>query len=115
MNAKIQIIALLVSFIYGCLFFLLAKINNKIIEKQKKIYRSLISILFMCNIVLLYIIIIFKINNGKFHIYFFIMITLGYIFSIHLSQKLLKNVKCRALIEKIKQKCYTKLKIGVNK
>lgn len=110
MNAKTQIIALLISFLYGCFFFLTNKLNKKIIEKQKRIYRSLIQILFMCNIVLLYIIIIFKINNGKFHIYFFFMIALGYIFGIHLSNNLLKNVKCPPFIEKIKKKCYTKEK-----
>ena len=61
----------------------------------------------MYNIVLIYIIIIFKINNGMFHLYFFIMISLGFYSNIKLTKKMLNNVKCRSIIEKIKKKCYT--------
>lgn len=81
MNAKIQIICLLVSFLYGMLIFLFYKINNIITKKQKRFYRSLITMLFIYNIVLLYIIIIFKINNGSFHLYFFLMMILGICFT----------------------------------
>lgn len=107
MDAKTQIIVLLFSYFYGFFFFYLAYINKKIIDKKNKIYRSLITTLFMYNIVLIYIIIIYKINNGKFHIYFFIMIIIGFITSIKFQKKLLKNVKLRSLLEKRKKKCYT--------
>lgn len=107
MDAKTQIIVLLFSYIYGFFFFYLAYLNKKIINSKQKIYRSLITILFMYNIVLLYIIIIFKINNGKFHPYLFIMIILGFYSGFKLTKKLLKNVKLLSLLEKIKKKCYT--------
>lgn len=107
MDAKTQIIVLLFSYFYGFFFFYLAYINKKIIDKQNRIYRSIITILMMYNIVLLYIIIIYKINNGKFHLYFFIMLILGFYSSIKLTKKMLKNVKLLCLLEKIKKKCYT--------
>lgn len=107
MDAKTQIIVLLFSYFYGFFFFSLSYLNKKIIDKKSKLYRSLINILFIYNIVLLYIIIIYKLNNGNFHPYFFIMIVLGFYSSIKLTKKLLKNVKLRLLLEKIKKKCYT--------
>jgi len=110
MDAKTQIIVLLFSFIYGFFFFSLSYLNKKIIDKKNKIYRSLITILFIYNIVLLYIIIVYKLNNGKFHPYFFIMLSLGFYSSIKLTKRLLKNVKLRLFLEKIKNKCYTNKK-----
>lgn len=110
MNAKIQILSLGISFIYGIIFFYLSKLNNSIIKDKKRLYRSIITILYMCNIVLLYIIIIFKINNGKFHIYFFFMIILGFIIGLNIQKRMLKNVKFRSFIDKLKKKCYTKEK-----
>lgn len=107
MNAEIQLITLAVSYLYGFFFYYLYKINYQIIKKKKRFYQSLITILFMYNIVLIYIIIIFKINNGMFHLYFFIIISLGFYSNIKLTKKMLNNVKCRSIIEKIKKKCYT--------
>ena len=61
----------------------------------------------MYNIVLIYIIIIFNINNGIFHPYFFILILLGFYTNIKLTKKMLKNVKFRRLIAKMQKKWYT--------
>lgn len=107
MNATIQLITLGISYLYGFLFYYLYKINGKLIKAKKRFYQSLITILFMYNIVLLYIIIIFNVNHGIFHPYFFIMIALGFYTSLKLTKKMLKNVKCRSFIEKIILKWYT--------
>ncbi len=107
MTSKIQIIILTISFLYGFIFYYLFKLNSKIINNQKIIYRSLTTMLFMFNIVLLYIIIIYKINNGSFHLYFLLMIILGFIININFTKKLQKNGKFRQLVAKLKQICYT--------
>lgn len=107
MDAKTQIIVLIFSYLYGFFVFYSSYINKRIIDKQNKIYRSLITILFMYNIVLIYIIMTYKINNGKFHPYFFIMIILGFYSSIKLTKTMLKNVKIMQLLEKTKKKWYT--------
>ena len=107
MNAHLQLLSLGASFLYGFIFYYLIKLNYKLIKNQKKFYQSLITILFMYNVVLLYIIIIFKLNNGIFHLYFFIMITLGFLSNLKLTQKVLKNVKFHSFIANIKKKCYT--------
>ena len=72
MYIKIQIISILVSFIYGMFIYILMRFNNMF----KGIIKDL---LFIYDMVILYIIIIYKINQGIFHIYFFISLTLGYL------------------------------------
>lgn len=96
----VQLFTLSVSYLFSFLFYYLYKLNYIIIKNKKRFYQSLITILFMYNIVLIYIILIYKINNGIFHIYFFIMIILGFITNIKVTKKMLKNVKCRCLLKK---------------
>ncbi len=102
MDAKTQIIVLLFSYFYGFILYDLFLINNSF--KVKGIYKSLIMMLFIYNIVLLYIILVFKINNGNFHIYFFIMMILGFMMSIRFTKKLVNSVKFKQLLEKKKKK-----------
>lgn len=107
MTATTQIICLLFSFFYGLFFFFTWGINSLIIKTKKRRYRSLISILFMCNIVLIYLIILYKINFGAFHIYFLFMIILGFLTGIKIRKLLSNNVKLQIFIAKVKKKCYT--------
>ena len=58
-------------------------------------------------IVLFAVIMIFNINSGIFHPYFFIMIALGFYTNIKISKKMSTNVKFRLFIEKVSQKWYT--------
>lgn len=104
MDAKTQIIVLLFSYFYGFIFYDLALLNGYIIKFKKKIFRSVTTILFIYNVVLLYIILVFKINNGNFHIYFFIMMVLGFLCSVKVNKLLLNNVKFCSLLEKKKKK-----------
>lgn len=110
MTAKTQIIVLLFSCFYGLIFTFLYYLHNHIIKKKKRVFRSLATILFMYNIVLIYLILLFKLNNGQFHIYFFLMIIIGYLIGNKLLKILLSNVKYREFIAKRKKKCYTKTK-----
>lgn len=79
MNIKIQIITLLFSFLYGIFFSFFLSLNYKFIYSNKKIFRTVISFLVVVISVLIYFIILKKINYGIFHIYEILMITLGFI------------------------------------
>ncbi len=79
MNSGIQIISLLVSFFYGIIFNVLTIYNFKVIKKYNSIIKNIITIMFILDIVIIYMIIIYKINKGYFHIYFILMVILGYI------------------------------------
>ncbi len=79
MNIKIQITTLLFSFLYGIFFSFFLSLNYKFIYSNKKIFRTVISFLVVVISVLIYFIILKKINYGIFHIYEILMITLGFI------------------------------------
>lgn len=110
MDAKTQIIVLIFSYVYGLIFYDLFLLNNYISKDKKRIFKCVTAMLFIYNIVLLYIILVFKMNNGNFHVYFMLMIMLGFGSNIRLTKYLLNNVKFLSLLEKVKKKCYTKKK-----
>ncbi len=112
MSVKIQIIVLIFSYIYGFIFYYLNKVNYQITTKEKIIYRSITTMLFIYNIVLIYLLILFKINNGNFHLYFFLLMIIGFINAYQMSNKLIKAKKVQDLLAKFKKKCYIKKNRG---
>ena len=85
MNVSIQILCLLISFIYGMFIY----ISYNSIKK----YNIFINLLYVYIIVITYIIIIYKINKGIFHIYFYLLIILGYLFMSRYVKKMLNILK----------------------
>lgn len=86
MTLKIQIISLIVSFLYGILFSWILNINYKLIYNSKK-YISIVGtfVFIICNS-LLYFLILMKINHGIIHIYCLLALLIGFIlehFFIH--------------------------------
>ena len=79
MNIKLQITTLLFSFLYGIFFSFFLSLNYKFIYSNKRVFRTVISFLVVVVSVLLYFIILKKINYGIFHIYEVLMIILGVI------------------------------------
>lgn len=79
MNIKLQIITLIFSFFYGVFFSFFLSLNYKVIYNDKKVFKIISSLFFVIVCVLLYFIILRKINNGIFHIYEILMIILGVI------------------------------------
>ena len=78
MNIKLQIITLLVSFLYGIFFSFFLGLNYKYIYSDKKIFKTIISFLVIVISVLLYFIILKKINYGIFHVYEILALTIGF-------------------------------------
>ena len=78
MSVHIQLVCIVVSFLYGILLKLLNTIN-RLLLKKKNIYINIIcNFIYTYFIVLLYVIIIYKINRGIFHIYFIVVLIIGY-------------------------------------
>ena len=82
MDVIIQILCILISFIYGIFINLFIGFNKKIINKHNLLYEIIFRLIITLLVVLLYVIIIYKINKGIFHIYFIIMVFIGYIISL---------------------------------
>ena len=78
MSLNIQIMSFFVSFIYGVLFEILLNFSSRILYSSKLFVKIIGSFLFSLFSSLLYFIILFKINYGVLHIYFFLCIILGY-------------------------------------
>ena len=78
MNIKLQIETLLVSFLYGIFFSFFLGLNYKYIYSDKKIFKIIISFLLIGINVLLYFIILKKINYGIFHVYEILALTTGF-------------------------------------
>ena len=96
MDVKIQLTCMLVSFLYGIFIRIVTIINKRINNNKNLIIHTIIDLLFVYIIVLLYVIIIYKINEGIFHIYFLFLVLLGYILSnkyVNFTIQHLKNIK----------------------
>lgn len=79
MNSYIQLICLISSFWYGVLVYYANKVNIFIIEKKNIVIKYLLSIIYIFNISLLFIIFLYKLNSGVLHYYFILFIIIGYI------------------------------------
>ena len=93
MDINIQIKTLLVSFVYGIFFSFFLELNYKFIYSDKKIFKIIISFLIVILNVLLYFIILKKVNNGIFHIYEILSLSLGFIIENWLSGIIAKKYK----------------------
>ena len=80
----IQIKSILFSFIYGIFFEFMYKINYKFLLPNNLFLKIIINMLFIIDNVLLYFILISKINGGILHLYFFIFLILGVLFYLYL-------------------------------
>ena len=79
MNINIQFL----SFIYGVFVFFLFTLHWHYVRKLPFFLQCFFSVLLGLDIALLYIYLLFSINNGVFHLYFVFMLFLGIIFSFY--------------------------------
>lgn len=79
MSLKLQIISLIVSFLYGIFFSFLLNINYKIIYNNSKLIKIIGTFIFIIANSLLYFYILLKINNGIVHIYLLLSLLMGFI------------------------------------
>lgn len=86
-----QIRSLFFSFIYGMFFSFTLKINYKYLISNNLFFKIVLSFLFILDHVLLYFILISRINNGIIHIYFFFFFILGLLFYIYLFDRKMLN------------------------
>lgn len=93
MDYKLQLLSFVVSFIFGIVFYLGNRLNSYLIKNEKLIFKYINTFLFIIDFVLLYIVLIYKVNQGIFHIYFIIIAVLGYILALSQFEKSKKYVK----------------------
>jgi|LSQX01.2.fsa_nt_gb hypothetical protein len=79
MAIDIQLKSLFFSLLYGCVFSFLLRLNYKYLYKGPLLLKVAINIVFVLDNVLLYFIVLKRINEGIIHGYFVLMILLGFI------------------------------------
>jgi len=104
MALNIQINSFVFSFLFGIFFYLLININKKYLFYSKVYVKIIISFLFIFNNVLIYFIILKKVNNGIIHPYFFLVILVGCIFGNFVYKKIFTKIKSKWYNKKAKSK-----------
>ena len=89
MSVILQIWTILFSILFGLFFYFLSCIHFKYISSNSTIFRIFITFLFVLDSVLLYVTVLYHLNNGIFHFYFLMSVLIGY----YIGKTLHKNVK----------------------
>lgn len=87
MNSNMQLLSFLVSFIFGIIFYFLTIINFKLIEHLKKYVQNILTFIYVLDMIIIYIIIFYNLNKGYFHIYFILMVFVGFFFGYLINKK----------------------------
>ncbi len=85
MVISLQLKTFLFSFLYGIFFGMMSIWHFSFIKNTPKFYQLLFTFVFILDIVLGYILIMYKLNLGMFHIYFLLFLLGGYMgaFPLH--------------------------------
>lgn len=95
MNSYLQLYSFIISFFYGNIFFVLTRFNFYIIEGLNKFLKIFITFVYTMDIVIIYSIIMYKINNGNLHIYFISTVLIGFLagYFLNIDRLLIKFIK----------------------
>ncbi len=78
MRIEIQLICFFISFLYGMLINFSMRVHRKLLKKTYWVSKILIYFLATFIMVIMYVDVLFFINNGNFHVYFMFMIIFGF-------------------------------------
>lgn len=92
-NLDIQIMTLVVSFFYGIFFSFMVCFNEKYLYQKNLLFRILFTFLFIFVNVLIYFILIKKVNHAILHPYALGMIVIGFCLFHHFYSKVAKHFK----------------------
>lgn len=102
MSSYLQLLSFFVSLVFGILFYYVTIINFKIIESLKKYLKHIITFIYVLDVIVIYIIIFYKLNKGYFHIYFLLMVILGYFVGFLTNKKILSKINVNKIFRRWK-------------
>lgn len=104
MKVSLQIISLIINFIYGFSLFYLSYLNYLFIKKEPLIVKILITLVFMLDYTIIYLIIFYKLTSGMMHIYYLLLFILGYFIGYKVKDKnIIKKIKLSKRVVKKKK------------
>ena len=80
MRLSVQIYSFISSFLFGCGFYYLLDVFNRLMSKFNLVLKIIFSFVFIISMACIYFLILLFVNNGVVHVYFFLSILVGYIF-----------------------------------
>ncbi len=80
MDEVTQLLSFLVSFLFGFGFHFLTQFHFKVTETYPMFLKYVTTLLFILNIVLIYLLSMYYLNCGVIHIYFVFFVFLGFLF-----------------------------------
>ncbi len=95
MDEITQLISFFVSFLFGMGFHFFSDYHFKIISKYSMWFQYLITFLFIIDTVLSYILLMYHVNYGVFHVYFLAFVFLGFFMFSFLQ----KNIKLKTFFQ----------------
>lgn len=101
MTAYKTLSILFINFIYGIVFFYLSILNYKLFFKDQALIKLIMFILFTIDNVFIYLIIIYKLNYGIFHIYYLFCFIMGFLLANYIKYKMLNL--CKVVFKKRKR------------
>lgn len=93
MTLEIQLLSLIFSFAFGIILSYLYNISYNMLNHEKLKYKILINILMFLDMFLIYFILLKIINNGVIHLYFLLVLFLGFCLFVNKSINLRKLLK----------------------
>ena len=96
MSSYLQVLSFLVSFLFGVFFYLLSRYNKYILKSKNVFIKYLVTLVFVIDMVILYVYFMYKINYGNIHKYFVLLVIIGYIFMHKFYNK------CKHYVKRIK-------------
>lgn len=106
MPSNMQLLSFLVSFIFGICFYFFTIINFKLIEKLKRYIQHIITFIYVIDIIIIYIIIIYRLNKGYFHIYFILIVFVGFFVGFILNKKIISKIDVKRFFKNWKTNGY---------
>ncbi len=100
MTANMQLLTFIFSFLYGIIASFLFKLNYKIVNNLKRVFNNIITIIFTLDVLIIYVVLIYYLNNGYLHIYFIMTLLIG----IFIGFSYLKDVNLRKIYVKIRKR-----------
>ena len=79
MDEIVQLLSFLFSFLFGFGFHIMTRWHFKITETYSTLLKYVTTILFVINIVLFYVYIMYHLNDGVLHIYFLLFVSFGFL------------------------------------
>ena len=103
MSLSAQILSIVFSFIYGVFLAAFYNFNYNLLFNKNKFFKIIFNFLYALDLVLIYFLVIRKINGGIIHPYFYLLIISGFITCFTITKKL-RRIWDRFILDNKKKK-----------